>query len=405
MYKLLSALLLSVWLHEAAATGTALIPMQKCPGDEPVKVAVFQAGSYRDFQKVFFQTVLALTEDGLIKNISTPLSPDFIFDINDNYKNLAERTSGGCLEFLEDGLYDGKWEDELIKENEVKLKARIKEKKDVDMIWALGTLAGKILADPSLGVPVLVMTSTDPESAGIIGPGEFSNKKNIHVQKEVGRYHSELKLFYDIFKFKNLGVIIDDDDANLAGQAYPIILQTAKELNFKLNVCRGPVIGVDDSIAQLAFSKCVATLAEKSDAVYIPMGNGASPTDMYFQIKPLIDNGIPTFSQTGVNEVEMGVLLSLSDSDLESSGRFEADVIKKILHGQKPEEISQYYYAPLSLSLNLQTAILIEWNPTFEVLIAVDKVFQTIKRPRQELRRQAVNARDHQEPEIQFIEG
>ena len=77
----------------------------------------------------------------------------------------------------------------------------------------------------------------------------------------------------------------------------------------------------------------------------------------------------------------MGALLSLSNNNLEQSGIFEAEVAKKIYQGIAPEKISQYYYAPLSLSLNLQTALLIEWKPSFEVLIAVDQVFQNIKRP------------------------
>ncbi len=379
--KLLIALSVVLVVGNLSAKVTFAQESSHCALGKTLKVATVQAGSYSDFQKVFLQTALALSKDGLIRSDLSPLTPDFNFDVGDNYLKFAKSTKGGCFEFLEDGFYDGKWDLKLIKQNTEALKKRIKEKGDVDLVWALGTVAGQDFADPSLNIPVMVMTCTDPENSGIIGPGEFSDKKNIHVQKEVDRYKSELQMFYDIFKFKNLGVIFDDNEENLLGQAYPIVKDLSRQLGFNLKICQGPVIDDDKEKAQLAFSKCAKELAKVSDAVYLPMGNGASDSDLFTQIKPLLDKEIPTFSQTGSKEVEMGVLLSLSNNNLEQSGIFEAEVAKKIYQGIAPEKISQYYYAPLSLSLNLQTALLIEWKPSFEVLIAVDQVFQNIKRP------------------------
>lgn len=398
--KLLIALSVVLVVGNLSAKVSFAKESAHCALGKTLKVATVQAGSYSDFQKVFLQTALALSKDGLIRSDLSPLTPDFNFDVGDNYLKFAKSTKGGCFEFLEDGFYDGKWDLKLIKQNTEALKKRIKEKGDVDLVWALGTVAGQDFADPSLNIPVMVMTCTDPENSGIIGPGEFSDKKNIHVQKEVDRYKSELQMFYDIFKFKNLGVIFDDNEENLLGQAYPIVKDLSRQLGFNLKICQGPVIDDNHEKAQLAFSKCAQELAKVSDAVYIPMGNGASESDLFTQIKPLLDNEIPTFSQTGSKEVEMGVLLSLSNN-LEQSGIFEAEVAKKIYQGIAPEKISQYYYAPLSLSLNLQTALLIEWKPSFEVLIAVDQVFQNIKRPELKYSEQAKLAKLYETSDLE----
>lgn len=100
---------------------------------------------------------------------------------------------------------------------------------------------------------------------------------------------------------------------------------------------------------------------------------------MYMQIKPLLDAHLPTFSQYGSEEVEQGVLLSLAETELDGAGRFMSHVIGHIIDGEKPEKISQLYFIPLLLALNLQTAKLIEWKPDFSVLIALDRVFQTIR--------------------------
>ncbi len=347
----------------------------RCPYHS-YKVAVFQAGSYTDYQKVFIQTVIALQNKGLLSG--APFTSTFIHDQDNNFQRLAKDTAGGCIEFLSDGLYNGSWDSDLISVLADDLKTRVIEHGDVDMIWALGTVAGRLFADGSLDIPVLVMTPTDPESSGIIGPGNFSGRPNVHVQKEVNRYNSELRLFYNIFKFGNLGIIIDSDDDNLPGQAVPVIRELASELNFKVTECRGEVIGSDVKRTQAEFSRCVRQLADNTDveAVYIPMGNGASSSDFYSQIKPLIERKIPTFSQSGEAEVMMGALMALSNADLQASGEFEADVIEAVVKGRKPEELSQYYYAPLMLCLNLETARALDFKPDFSLLRVVDLVYE-----------------------------
>lgn len=377
--KNMAALLPVLLLLSGAVWGA----QSSCPFGKSMNVAVYQPGAYIDFQKVFLQTVLALSSDGYVTG-GAVLEPGFAFDEGDNYQRFAARTQGGCLQFLPDGFYNARWDPQLIESLSAELKERVRTRGDVDLIWALGTLGGRNFADSSLGVPVMVMTPSDPESAGIIGPGEFSDKPNIHVQKEINRTRNELTMFHRIFNFHRLGIIIDVNEENWPGQSLPAIEQTAAELNIELVRCTGAVIDNDTAAAQRAYSRCIRELSDQCDAVYLNLSNGASPDDLFAQIKPLIDRQIPTFSQAGGSEVQLGALLSLSDMDLQESGAFEARVAEGIFHGQKPEEISQYYYAPLALNLNLETARLIDWKPDFEILMAIDQVFQTIRRPQQQ---------------------
>ncbi len=350
----------------------------RCQFGSPLRVAIYQAGSYIDFYKVIRQTVLSLAADRYIR-LQEPMPADFRFHEEQSYAWLAQASQGSCIEFLPDGLYDAKWDARQEQELALALKKRVREQGDVDLILALGTVGGQLLADSSLGVPVMVMTASDPESAGIVGPGEFSDKPNVHVQKEMNRTRNELTMFYNIFKFKRLGIIEDEDPDNWGGQSLPAVESTAAELGFELVRCRGPIISQEQEKAQEAYSRCLQELSTKADAVYLSLGNGASPDHFYSQLKPLIERKIPTFSQSGGSEVERGALLSLADMDLAESGAFEAGVVKQIYQGIPPEDISQYYYAPLALNLNLETARQIEWKPDFEILMALDQVFQTIK--------------------------
>lgn len=350
--------------------------LQKCSLDKTFKVAVAQAGEFGDFNKMFYQMTSALITEGyLSENINLPKN----LRIHKDFLEIAKASKGGCIEFLEDGLYDGQWDDTNTKNTFTALKERIKDKKDVDLVWAFGTGAGLNFADSSIGTNVMVITATDPESSGIIGKGEFSNKEHVHVQKEKDRYRSELVTFHDFFNFKNLGLIIDESPVQQLAQAVKVVDEVASENNFNVIKCEGPIFSEASENKLDTLSRCVLELKDKIDALYLPVGFAVND-DFYQSIEPLIKNEIPTFSQHGDSQVQRGMLLSLSDSEMVNSGRFEANVTKQIYNGIKPHEISQYYYAPLYFALNLQTAKDINWNPSFKVLVSVDKIFQqTIK--------------------------
>lgn len=350
-----------------------------CPFGKVLNVAVYEAGPFFEYQKVFLQTVRALQEDGYMPK--TKLDGDFVFDEGDNYQKFARASQGGCFEFLEDGLYNGHWDPGLIDEEADRLKARIKDQQDVDLIFAMGSRAGSLFADPSLGPAVMVMVPTDPVRAGFIGPGEFSDKPNVHVQKQINRIQNELSLFHRIFSFKKLGIMVDDNKVNWAMQGVSVIEDVARAMDFEVVRCQGPLFDSDAKVAREAYSKCIDKLSNECDAVYLTYTTGASPHDMYSQLLPLYEKQIPSFSQAGGSEVSSGVLLSLSDNDFKELGAFEAKVAEAISRGQKPHEISQYFNAPLTLNLNLEAAMLIDWKPDFEILVAIDNVYRTIRRP------------------------
>ena len=64
--------------------------------------------------------------------------------------------------------------------------------------------------------------------------------------------------------------------------------------------------------------------------------------------------------------------------DFNNAGEFEAQVIRELIDGKPLEGISQDFYAPIELVLNLETARLIGWLPDFKFLVALDKTYRTI---------------------------
>ena len=364
-------------LFQAAHASDALDGSGSCPGGRALRVALAEAGPFHDFQRVFAHMLAELARKGLVR--AAPPADNLVFDDPSAYKEISRLSQGGCVVFPEDALYNANWDPKAREAMKDSLKERIARRGDIDLVVAFGTKSGLDFKDGIPGAAVMVATPTDPEASGITGQGEYSSAKGVHVQKEPGRYLTELKMFHEIFGFKTLGVILDDDEEGRRSQAAEAIDEFASQSGVKLVKCQGDVITQDLEKAHAEFSRCCIELSRSgAGAVYLTYGNGADPENLYSQIKPLINQKIPTFSQSGLSEVRAGSLMALSDGDLEASGRFEAQVLAKIASGTPPEQISEYYHAPLMLGLNLKTASLIGWKPPFDRLIAVDVVFSAI---------------------------
>lgn len=292
---------------------------------------------------------------------------------------LATATKGGCIEFVPGTFSNYNWDRKGVLSDKLRIKRMI-DNGEIDMIWTFGTISGLYFADSGLGVPVLVIDSTSPEGAGIIGPGDYSNKPNVHVQKDLTRYSAEVVLFHNLLKFKRMGILVDSNEDNQSGQDIFEIRALAKTMGFELVPCYGDIMGRVPAQADVDFKRCLAMLSEENiDALFLTLVY--RPEEPLFPyIKPFIDRGIPVYSQYGEQDVRGGALLSLSESDLTHAAIFQANVVRQIIiEGKKPEEISQHFHDPLSISFNMQTARLIEWQPSFEALLAIDNVYSHIE--------------------------
>ena len=365
--------------NDSEDKNTTVIDASKCPQGKKWRVAVNQSGNFNDFSKVFKGMTIALMEDNLIKTYPPIYNADFDYSAPGEFDKLAQATKGGCIEFVEGSFHNYNWDRKGVYEDKLTYKQQIANGQ-INMIWTFGTITGLYYADSTLGIPVLVIDATSPEGAGIIGPGDYSDKPNIHVQKDRTRYMAEVVLFHNLLKFKRMGILIDNTEDNQSGQDIFEIRSLAKNMGFELVPCYGDIMGRNLKQADADFKRCLKELSqEKLDALFLTLVY--RPKEPLFPlIKPFIDRGIPIYSQYGDEDVRAGALLSLSESDMIHASLFEANVVKQIvIDGKKPEEISQIFHAPLSISFNMHTARLIEWQPSFEALIAIDNVYSTIE--------------------------
>ena len=220
--------------------------------------------------------------------------------------------------------------------------------------------------------PTLSITATDPVAAGISKTAERSGLDHVHVQVEEGKIERQLSMFHNVFGFKTLGVPYDLTDEGLSAMGTATIERMAEKLGFEIRSCQAALEIPDYEAATLNLVGCLKTLSQESDAVYLTVSNAMRENRMAEILAPMIERSLPTFSQRGPVETRLGVLMSLAEDDFVNSGRFEAEVVCQVLSGRQPGSINQIYSAPLTMALNIKTAMAIGWNPPFEILAGVD---------------------------------
>jgi ABC-type uncharacterized transport system substrate-binding protein len=365
------ALTLSLTLAPALAQTPEANP-SPLPLKRDFKVIYFEAGPYRDYALNLAGLAKGLAELGLIENWDVPVPEGE--DAEPIWRWLAEKAGGSWLVFPKDGFYSGAWDETRYPTLKRTILNRLRAG-EADLILAFGTVASLIVATDEHNVPVMSITATDPVSAGISESVESSGRDHVHVQVEVVKIKRQLGMFHQVFGFKTLGVPYDATESGRATMGVETIKRTAEELGFTVIPCVAHLELASPAESQKNLGECLKFLAERADAIYLTVSNGATESAIKTLLAPAIAKKLPTFSQKGPSETRRGVLMSLAEDDFANSGRHEAKILKAILEGAKPGSLPQAYVPPLTMALNFQTALDIGWDPPFDLLAVVDELY------------------------------
>ena len=347
-------------------------------GFEKKRIAYYEGGDYRDYKKVLKATVYSLMELGWIDKAEIPDGPDL--NAQDLWFWLSQQDFSQYLAFPEDAFYSAGW-DEISRERERSaLLTRLNEQKDIDLVFAMGTWAGLDLANDSHTVPTIVMTASNPISAGIIADPADSGFDHLLVQVDPEQYARQIKLYHELIGFKKLGVAFENSSVGRSYAAIDTILKAADELGFEVVSCYTKSDIPDRQMATRSLIECYEYLSDKVDSFYVPEQGGIG----YASIKRIVsianESKVSSFSQYGYDDVKYGYLLSLSRPlGHLREGRFLAERTGEILNGAKPRELSQVFQDKPDIYLNMETAEIIGFHLNAYLLAAADKLYWRIE--------------------------
>ena len=341
------------------------------------RIGYYEGGPYIDYQLIFAETVKALMKMGWIEEAVLPnLKGE---ETNGLWEWLAAETNSNYLEFVKDAHYNAKWEDELRVETVEKIIRRLNTKKDIDLMIAMGTWAGKDLANAKHKTNTMVVSASDAVGAGIIKSVEDSGYDHLHAYVDPFRYQRQVRVFHDMIGFKKLGVAYENSVDGRSYAAIDTVERVAKERGFEIERCFAVSDIADVDKKEKEYINCFRRLAQKADAMYITLHGGVSARSIPHMVRIANSHRIPTFSQSGSSEVKMGILASLSQAGFKYVGQFHAETFTKVFNGAKPRDLDQIFEEPKKISINLKTAVAIGYDPPVDVLGSADEIFQEIE--------------------------
>ncbi len=335
------------------------------------RIGYCESESFITYNKTLAAIVKGLEEIGWITDLKGFDEAAANGDSREIWKWLASREVSPYIEFVDDGFYKLK-DPGFDKEG---IMTRLKQQNDIDIMLVMGGAAGVLLSEQR-DTNIFVFAASNAVRSGIIASVEDSGKDNIWAHMDETRFVRQTRAFYDIVKFKKLGIVYEDSPNARIYSAVNELESLAAEKGFEIVRYHVTEPRTPEDYpryyqeVQAAYNK----LAQQVDAVYVTIASLESDKlPVLFQ--PFYDHKIPIFSQLGNIEVENGALMTVSVMDEENIGRFGADNISKCLHGAKPRDLEQSFQSAPKITLNAEVAKKLDFKLPFELLIVVDEVY------------------------------
>ncbi len=369
-------------LNAAAQSGRDATLAPRTNHGKPFKIGYLETRPFVNYAATLANLVDALKDTGWLKTTETvPYQPQQT-DARVIWNWLSAQKNEPFVEFVKDGFYtyDGLQGAE-VKAASAKLIDRLKTKSDIDLMLVMGTDAGVALAVDDHQTPAIVMSTSNAVEAGIVKSAGYSKRDHVWAHMDPLRYRRQIDIFYDVFRFKKLGVVYDDD---LAGRTFAAIqdLEAAAAVKgFEIvreYVKQPQKYGERKEAFYRDLEAAHARLAASSDAVYFGLFIGIDAKRLPAIFAPLSKSGIPVFAQQAT-DVRDGALLSLARVDFKGVGRFNAEAMARALNGVPLSKIPQIYENSPNIIMNLEVATRIGFRPRFELLLVADELIAKIR--------------------------
>lgn len=340
------------------------------------RIGYYEGGAYINYQKQLTETVKGLMQLGWMQKAELPEQTGEATDRL--WAWLSTEAKSDYIEFVPDAHYSAFWENSKRSEVEDEIVFRLNNDKDIDLMIAMGTWAGKGLANYRHRTNTLVFSTSNPISSGIIKSVEDSGFDHVHVRVDPKRNERQLMVFHEMIGFQKLGVIYEDSLAGRSYAAIETIEALSKTHNFDIVRCHTKSDTSDQELAEQGVINCFTEMVKTADAIYVTQQGGVNSRTIPVLVEIANKHKIPTFSQSGAREVSYGILASLSRAGYKYVGRFHAETIAKVFNGALPNQLNQLYEEPPKIALNLKTAEIIGFDPPIVLLGATDEFFEDI---------------------------
>lgn len=343
---------------------------------KPWRVGYYEGGFYQDYPVYLLAVIEGLVELGWIEPMDLP-DPFTLTSDKVLWETLCRRTRSEYIQFVPSAYWSADWNEDQRARNRKDALETLRQGK-LDFMIAMGTQAGLDLRDGH-SVPTMVVSSTDPIRAGIIDSAEDSGRDHLHAACDPKRHYRQIRAFHNIVQFRRLGVIKGDSPQARVYAHLDDLERAAGEMGFALVVIRVREQGLSDAECRQEVAMALESVAPDIDALWISDMRGLDARYMPEILQPLMDHHVPTWTPTGAEQVQRGVMLGMPEEDLRQLGLFHARMMAATFHGAKPRDLPQVYESRRRILINRETARRIGFDLPSGLVEVADCVYDTIE--------------------------
>lgn len=288
---------------------------------------------------------------------------------------ISDNISSDYLMFAKNAYWSSEWQISKRNYNRREILSRLNDAKDIDLLIALGVWSGQDLATNLHKVPVLVISSINPKTAGIIRDDEQAFP-HIFAKYDPEIISRQIRMFHLLTGFRKLGVVYDPSDNTKLFSNIEELKSASSEKKFEVVTKTVSYSSLPPAEAAGVLFKAYEELSREADAIWI---TAVIDTPYLLEImKSVHKSKIPTWSPYGERFVEAGVLFGVRTFPAENAADY-AEAIAMIFNGMPPRDINQIISNRYELIINHATAKVIDYKIPRGLLFATDNNYLTFK--------------------------
>ncbi len=260
---------------------------------------------------------------------------------------------------------------------------------DIDLVLTLGTIASsEACKRRDLAKPVVAPFIVDAELQKLSRQAGTSGVKNLTYIDSMRSINRDVMAFRQIAPFKSLAILVDKRDYDGIPEIRRMGRDIANEFTITVNM-----IAVGTSAAD-----ALQRLPKGTQAVMIAPLWQMNTAEFKKLVAGINARKLPSYSYWGREEVEQGVLMTMTAADsLEKTARRVAVTVQDILLGERPSSLEVAYPAGEKMAINMATARAIGIYPGLAVMTEAELINETPKNIQRRLSlekavREALNA-------------
>lgn len=327
--------------------------------DKKWRIAYYEGGHYPSYGDVLLSMMDKFTESGWMEKIdrrsfSDPLNRGETDDI----WTIAGKLDNKYLEFKSEHYLTSGWSPIIRKDNKEKIIYLCKNK-EIDLILALGTQAGQDVVGNCTDVPVVLLSVTDPVTAGIFKTYKDTDYDNVFSIFDPNFLEAGIIFYQKTFGISKLGALLGTGPSGRALTGGDKLPSISRDLKFDIEWCELNSATPDEEAVEKKILECVDELiAKKIDTLFIASILSINKPLVKKISAIAIENKIPTIAMN-TGYVAHGLLIGygMQNGGYVAAGELAAEAIIKIFNNTTPRKIKNpYERIKAGLSINLDTA-------------------------------------------------